>query len=78
MRQITNTIIVGRRWVAQGMACCPGFVASCWLAYKRMDDLPEPVQVFLHALMRRRQSGAPAIATSIPLSKHIAYKLDTW
>ena len=57
---------------------CAGFVAGCWITYKKMDDLPEPAQVFLHAVMRRNQQGVPAIASTIPLSKHIAYKLDTW
>ena len=56
-----------------------GFVAMIWLAYKRMDNLPEVVQSFLHAEMRRNHcKKAPAIATSIPLSKHVHYKLDTW
>lgn len=43
-----------------------------------MDDLPESAQAFLHDAMRRNRLGVPAIATGIPLSKHIAYKLDTW
>ena len=44
----------------------------------KMDSLPEPAQVFLHAVLRRDQPRAPALATGIPLSKHVAYKLDTW
>ena len=43
-----------------------------------MDDLPESAQAFLHATMRRNRLGVPAIANGIPLSKHVAYKLDTW
>ena len=54
------------------------FVAGSWVAFKKMDDLPESAQAFLHAAMRRNRLGVPAIATGIPLSKHIAYKLDTW
>jgi hypothetical protein len=45
------------------------------MVYKKMDDLPAPIQVFVHGALRR---GQPDIATTIPLSKHIAYKLDTW
>ena len=54
------------------------FVGGAWLAFKKMDDLPEPAQAFLHAAMRRNQCGVPAFAAGIPLSKHLAYKLDTW
>jgi len=52
-----------------------GFVVGSWMVYKNLDDLPAPIQVFVHGAMRR---GQPDIATTIPLSKHIAYKLDTW
>lgn len=61
-------------------ACAPAaaFISGSWLVVRKMDDLPESAQTFLHAAMRHSRPGMPAIAVGIPLSKHVAYKLDTW
>ena len=66
------------RLLSHRCAAAAGFILFSWLVFKRLDYLPEQVQTFLHTLLRHDHHVKSAIYTGVPLSKHLAYRLDTW